>query len=95
MNRGNPNSAIKRQLEKKKSDKREAKAREKEDRRRRLDDERARAVADGADPDLIGIVAGPQPPEEDNYDDSDLEESSRRSPADSPLQPSMPRSDSN
>ena len=63
MARGNPNTAHKRQLEKKKSDKREAKAREREDRRRRLDDERARVVAEGGDPDLVGIVAGPQPAE--------------------------------
>ena len=63
MARGNPNSAFKRQIEKKKSEKREAKAREKEDRRRRLDDERARVVAEGEDSDLAGIVAGPQPVE--------------------------------
>jgi hypothetical protein len=70
--RGNPSTAHKRQLERKKSEKREAKAREKEDRRRRLDDERARVAAEGGDPDLIGIVAGPQPT--DDPDDEDGED---------------------
>lgn len=74
---GNPNSAHKRLLEKKKTDKREAKAREKEDRRRRLDDQRARVIAEGGDPDLAGIVAGPQPvdvdeDEPDSETDSEL-----------------------
>ena len=68
MTRGNPNTAHKRQLEKQKTDKREAKAREKEDRRRRLDDERAKVVADGGDPDLVGIVPGPQPADEESMD---------------------------
>jgi len=50
--------------ERKKAEKREAKAREKEERRRRLEDERARAASQSDDPDLAGIVPGPQPAEE-------------------------------
>ncbi len=74
MARGNPSTAHKRQLERKKSEKREAKAREKEDRRRRLDDERARIAAEGGDPDLAGIVAGPQPTEEMDDEEGDEDE---------------------
>jgi hypothetical protein len=70
--RSNP-SFQKRQLERKKTEKREAKAREKEDRRRRLEEDRARAVAEGEDPDLAGIVAGPQPTEDGTEEDDEDE----------------------
>ncbi len=73
MARSNP-SFQKRQLERKKTEKREAKAREKEDRRRRLEEDRARAVAEGEDPDLAGIVAGPQPTDDDGATEEDEED---------------------
>ena len=63
MARSNP-SFQKRLLERKKAEKREAKAKEKEERRRRLEEERARAATEGEDPDLVGIVPGPQPVED-------------------------------
>lgn len=74
MARSNP-SFQKRQLERKKAEKREAKAREKEERRRRLEDERTVASAEGEDPDLAGIVAGPQPVDEPPDGDEGEDES--------------------
>lgn len=68
MARSNP-SFVKRQRERKKAEKKEAKAREKEERRRRLEEERDRAVSEGGDPDLAGIVPGPQPTEEEGEEE--------------------------